>query len=288
MAALSYAIVTPARNEAENLVALAACLAEQTVPFARWVIVDNGSTDETVHVARGIAAGDPRVSVIGAAGEAVPTRGGPVAKAFTAGIEALELVPDVVVKVDADITVNASYFEELLAEFVADPSLGIGGGICYELEDGSWVPRHQTGNRVRGASRAYRWACLQDVLPLENRPGWDGIDELRAAAAGWRTASFPGLRFDHHRAVGLRDASRRVRLYETGRSTYFSGYRPSYLVMRSLYKARREPIAVAMIAGYASAWARREPRVDAAARAEVRREQSFRRLPLRIREALGR
>lgn len=286
--ALSYAVVTPARNEAGNLPALAASLGAQTLRPDRWVIVDNGSTDDTVHIARELAAGDPRIVVVGAAGEAVPTRGGPVAKAFTAGVEALEAAPEIVVKVDADITVEPDYFERLLAEFDADPKLGIGGGTCYELEEGEWVPRHQTGNRVRGASRAYRWACLQDVLPLENRPGWDGIDELRAAAAGWRTTSFAHLRFDHHRAVGLRDASRRTRLFETGRSTYYSGYRPSYLVMRSLYKARREPIAVAMIAGYASAWLRREPRVDPAARAEVRREQSLRRLPLRIREARGR
>jgi biofilm PGA synthesis N-glycosyltransferase PgaC len=280
---LSYAVVTPARNEAGNLPALAECLAAQTLPPAAWVIVDNGSTDGTAAVARRLPA-----VVVTADGERVPTRGGPVARAFTAGVEALDAAPDVVVKVDADVTVAEDYFERLLAEFAADPSLGIASGTCYELEDGEWLPQPVTGTRVRGASRAYRWACLQDVLPLENRPGWDGIDELRAAAAGWTTTSFAHLPFYHHRAVGVRDASRRTRLYQTGKSTYYSGYRPSYLVMRSLYKARREPIAVAMIAGYVAAAIGREPRVDAAARAAIRREQSLRRLPLRIREALGR
>jgi glycosyltransferase involved in cell wall biosynthesis len=285
---LSYAVVTPARNEAGNLPELARCLAAQTVRPARWIVVDNGSTDATEQVARELAAGDPAMSVVAARGEAVPTRGGPVARAFMAGVDALGVTPDVVVKVDADITVDPDYFAGLLAEFEADPRLGIAGGTCYELENGEWVPRHVTGARVRGASRAYRWACLQDVLPLEDRPGWDGIDELRAAAAGWSTGSFGHLRFLHHRAVGRRDGSRRARLFQTGRSTYFAGYRPSYLVLRSLYRARREPIAVAMIAGYVSAAVRREPRVDAAARAAVRRQQSLRRLPLRVREARGR
>jgi poly-beta-1,6-N-acetyl-D-glucosamine synthase len=280
---LSYAVVTPARNEAANLPALAACLAEQTLPPARWIIVDNGSTDDTARVAGSLPA-----VVITADGERVPTRGGPVARAFTAGVQALADPPDVVVKVDADITVAGDYFERLVAEFAADAELGIASGTCYELEDGEWRPQHVTGNRVRGASRAYRWACLQDVLPLEDRPGWDGIDELRAAARGWRTASFAHLPFHHHRAVGLRDASRRSRLFQTGRSNYYSGYRPSYLVARSLYKARREPVAVAMIAGYAAAAIRREPRADAAMRAKIRREQRLRVLPLRMREALGR
>ena len=44
---LTYAIVTPARNEARNLPRLAACLVEQTVQPSAWVIVDNGSTDGT-------------------------------------------------------------------------------------------------------------------------------------------------------------------------------------------------------------------------------------------------
>ena len=44
-----------------------------------------------------------------------------------------------------------------------------------------------TGSTVWGATRAYRWECLQRVLPLEERLGWDGIDEFKANALGWRT-----------------------------------------------------------------------------------------------------
>ena len=40
-----------------------------------------------------------------------------------------------------------------------------------------------TGSTVWGATRAYRWECLQQVLPLEERLGWDGIDEFKANCA---------------------------------------------------------------------------------------------------------
>jgi glycosyltransferase involved in cell wall biosynthesis len=40
---LSYVVVTPARDEAENLRRQAAWLAEQTHRPSEWVIVDNGS-----------------------------------------------------------------------------------------------------------------------------------------------------------------------------------------------------------------------------------------------------
>lgn len=286
---LTYALVTPARNEAENLRRLADYVASQTSQPEAWVIVDHGSTDETGTVAAELARELPWTRVLTLPGEATPTRGGPVAQAFVAGVDALEQTPDVIVKVDADVTFAPDYFEGLLAELEADARLGIASGICYELEDGAWQPKHVTGNRVRGATRAYRWACLQDVLPLENRPGWDGIDELKAVARGWRTASFAALRFDHHRKLGRRDQSRRRRLFEVGRACWYVGYRPSYLVLRSLFKAWREPAALAMIAGYATAWLRREERLsDRLARSYLRSEQSFRALPLRVREALGR
>jgi poly-beta-1,6-N-acetyl-D-glucosamine synthase len=285
---LTYAVITPARNEAENLRRLAGSLRAQTILPAAWIVVDNGSTDETGEVAADLAASEPWVEVLTTTGEAVPTRGAPVARAFTAGLERLSVEPDLAVKLDADVSLDPDFFARLLAEFGRDRTLGIAGGICYEQTDGEWRPRHVTGDRVRGATRAYRWACLQDVLPLEHRAGWDGIDELRAVSRGWRTASLQDLPFYHHRIEATRDENRRRRLFETGRSNWYSGYRPSYVFFRTIFKARRELAAFALFAGYASAALRREPRcTDLVARAYLKREQSFRKLPARIREALG-
>ena len=78
-------------------------------------------------------------------------------------------------------------------------------------------------------------------------------------------------------------------LYEVGRAAHFTGYRPTYLFLRSLFKARKELAALALIGGYTAAAVRREPRCDdPLARDFLRRQQAFRRLPVRAREALGR
>lgn len=286
---LRYAVVTPARDEAHNVERLAASLAAQTRRPDQWLVVDNGSADDTPDVVLELARRHPWIRLVSAAGAAAPTRGGPVARAFMEGVAALESQPDVVVKMDADTSVDPDYFSVLLSRFAAEPDLGIAGGICLELDGGAWKPTHVTANRVRGAARAYRWDCLQAVLPLEDRPGWDGIDEMRAAAHGWRTSSIPELAFRHHRRVGERDASRWSRLFDDGRAAYWSRYRPSYLFLRSVFRSRREPASLAMIGGYVVAALRREPRCeDELATTYLREQQRLRLLPLRAREALGR
>ena len=287
---LSYAVVTPARNEADNIRRLAGSLRAQTLAPAAWVIVDNGSTDDTLRLAQELAGEDASVSVIEVPGERTPTRGGPVARAFSAGLEQLTEQPDVVVKLDADVSFEPDFFSRLLAEFERDPALGIAGGTCYELEDGAWKAKHATGDRVRGATRAYRWACLQAVLPLEQRAGWDGIDELRAIARG-----LP------HAVASPTCPSTTIGACGAGREPAAPALRdrPLELVQRlsPLVRAARGPssrrgrelVALALVGGYASAALRREPRcADPVARAYLRREQSLRRLPSRIREALGR
>jgi glycosyltransferase involved in cell wall biosynthesis len=290
MSRLTYALITPARNEADNLPRLAASLVAQTVTPAAWLIVDNGSTDDTLRVARELERAYGWVRVLEVPGEQDPVRGRPIVRAFQAGVAALETAPDVVVNLDADISVDPDYFEQLLGRFAAEPRLGIAGGTCHELVRGEWRPRRVTGTTVWGATRAYRWDCLQHVLPLEERLGWDGIDEFKANAAGWRTITFDDLAFLHHRREGERDRGGRRRARATqGRTAHYMGYRPWYLTLRALYNALRDPAALAMVWGYWAAALAREPRCeDAAVRGYVRRQQSLGRLPLRAREALGR
>jgi biofilm PGA synthesis N-glycosyltransferase PgaC len=286
---VSYVTITPTRNEAENLARLAGCLVEQTVRPGAWVIVDNGSTDGTSDLADELARTHDWIRTVSIPGATGNVRGAPVIHAFNAGLATLAEQPDVVVKLDADVSFEPDHFERLLCEFAADPALGIASSSCWELEDGVWRQRFTTRDAPRGAVRAYRWECLQAVSPLEERMGWDGIDELKAKLRGWRATTIADIPFRHHRRVGERDGSRRLAWEAEGRLAHYMGYRFDYLLVRSLYRSLEEPAALAMVWTYAGAVLRREPRCpDAEARAYLRREQQLRRLPLRAREALGR
>jgi biofilm PGA synthesis N-glycosyltransferase PgaC len=254
MTALTYAIVTPARNERDNLQRVADSIVAQDHRPTWWVIVDDGSDDGMDAVAHDLAHRHDWIVVVGtgegATDLAKGRRQGRDLLAFWRGLKALPAPVDIFVKVDADTSFEADYFAILLDRFAEQPDLGIAGGTCYEVVDGKWERIKVSGSHPRGASRAYRWALLEDVFTLEPELGWDGVDEVMAELRGYRTAGFTDFGFRHHRAVGERDGRFRAGA-ALGRQAWYMGYRPSYLLLRALYRARENFASLAMVWGYA-------------------------------------
>ena len=283
---MEYAVVTPVLDEEENLDRLASVLARQTLAPSSWIIVDTGSRDRSIELAAELAARHAWVQTLAIPAERA--RGGPIVRAFNVGMTLVPLAADIVVKLDADISFGEDYFARLTQAFAAEPRLGIASGTCLEELDGEWRERHVTGDHVWGACRAYRADCLAQVSPLEERMGWDGIDVLKANARGWRTGIVPGLSFRHHRGEGSRDGGRFAPWVARGRAAHYMGYRPSFLLLRALRHAARNPAALMMITGWLKPVLAREPICqDETARAYLRRQQRLREIPRRAREAQG-
>lgn len=283
---LSYSIVTPVRDESQLLARLADDLTAQSVTPREWVIVDTGSIDSTPRIMRELEASIPwATSLVHEAGAA--ERGGPVVRGFVAGAEAMSSKPDVIVKLDGDLGLDGDYFARQLQAFADDPCLGISSGVCHEMRAGRWVPLWGTRDHVWGAARAYRVECLEAVTPLTERQGWDEIDALRARLLGWKTGVVIDLPFRHYRTEGERDGQWR-RWADKGTSAYYMGYRPSYLLARTLYRAYRQPSALAMLPAYARAAIVRSERLpDESVRQSLREQQRLRVLRARRRETRG-
>ena len=278
----SYAIVTPARNEEANLPRLAAAIRAQSRPPTEWVIVDDGSTDGTPELIAQLAAADPWIHATTGARPGAGTlvqgrREGRDLLAFAAGVAALRAPAEVVVKVDADVSFESGYFEDLLSRMEARRSLGITSGSCHELEDGAWVRQRVVPTTVWGATRAYRSECLDAALTLPPRIGWDGLDELRAHRDGWETTTFDDLPFLHHRPEHAREPGRWSAHAAQGRAAWYMGYRPTYLTLRAVYRAREDAASLAMVGGYAAAALARDARFpEADVRSALRERQRLR------------
>lgn len=274
---LTYAAVTPARDEAENLPRLAAALLAQTVLPVRWVVVENGSRDGTDELVRALAAEHDWIRLVQTEASAAYDRTSPYMRAWHAGVEALDGAGDVVVKLDADVSFEPGYFEGILSAFADDDRLGIASGSCHEWRDGAWREWILAGDHVWGPTRSYRRPCLDVVLPLDDSTGYAAIDVTKAELAGYRVHCLRELPFRHHRPEGAGEGSRVRSWLGEGESARYVGYRISWLVGRCIYRLRHDPAALALPVGYMRAALRRAPVYgDADVRAALRDKQRLR------------
>jgi GT2 family glycosyltransferase len=294
-------VISPVRNETGHLERVARAMAAQTRPPDRWLIVDDHSTDETYELALHLAHEIPFVAPLRApehppladprdrlASAAAP-------RTFNFGLESLEWRRFThVAKLDGDMELPPSYFERILAEFGADPGLGMAGGLRREHVRGRWqLERVPTEHHVNGALKCYSRECLEAIGGIEERLAWDVIDETRARMCGFRTRTFEDLVAIHHRPWASADGTLRGRA-RYGTSAYIARFPAWWVTARSLKVAASRPAVLSGLAflyGYARAAARRTPRVeDEDFRRTVRRELRGRvraRLPLASRTATG-
>ncbi|MEM8709677.1 MAG: glycosyltransferase family A protein [Planctomycetota bacterium] len=248
-------MITPARNEAERLPRLAASVVAQTMRPVRWVIVDDGSTDETLAVARGLARSFPWITVVARSDRGARRLGGGVVDTFNAGLDSVKEPWDFVAKVDADLSFGDRYIARLTEHFDRDSKLGSASGKVFRPENGGLVEEFMIDDMVAGQWKCWRRQCFEDIGGLVPEVMWDGIDFHQARRAGWRTRSVPedDLKILHHRLMGSSDRSvyrGRVRL---GRGQWFMGTHPLYLLASAAFRMKERPYVlggICMIWGY--------------------------------------
>jgi poly-beta-1,6-N-acetyl-D-glucosamine synthase len=281
---LTYAAVTPARDEEENLARLGKAMVNQTLTPVRWVIVENGSTDGTLDLARRLQAAHSFIRVIQTPPASAYERTSAYMRAFHAGVVALDDLGELVVKLDADVSVDPDYFEGLAAAFTEHPDLGITSGVMVEQRGDTWEEIPLLDDHCMGPTRAYRRTCLEAVLPLEDGYNYASVDETRAHLAGFTTRTLRHLRFRHHRPEGSGEGSGWKNWRNQGLASHHMHYRPSYVLARFGFRIGSEPRALALLTGYAEGFVRRAPRYDDARVVHALRErQRLRRLPAALR-----
>jgi glycosyltransferase involved in cell wall biosynthesis len=164
-------IQIPCLNEEDQLPATLADLPRkvQGVGEVEWLVVDDGSSDRTVEVARALGV-DHIVKLTNNKG---------LASAFQAGLDAaLKLGADVIVNTDADNQYAGSDIELIVAPILAgDADMVIGDRGVVSIEHfspakkrlqrlGSWVVRHASDTEVPDATSGFRAYNREAALGL--------------------------------------------------------------------------------------------------------------------------
>jgi poly-beta-1,6-N-acetyl-D-glucosamine synthase len=279
----SYVIISPVRNEAKYLPLTVEAVAKQTILPRRWIIVDDGSQDETGAIAEAAAAKYDWIQVVHRSDRGYRQPGGGVVETFYDGYNQLGALEwQFVVKLDGDLSFAPDYFARCLLHFHQNPRLGIGGGtICKEM-DGFLTPESTADPafHVRGATKIYRRECWECIEGLIRAPGWDTVDEFKANMLGWATYTFQEIPVHHYRPAGQAQGDWK-NWVKNGRANYVTGYHPLFAFLKCVSRLKSKPYGIAalgLFTGYVGGYLEKAPMVGDKQLIRYVRDQQMRRL----------
>jgi len=262
---IKYVVVTPVRDEASYLSLTIESMVRQTILPQEWVIVNDGSKDETGKIIEDAARQYPWIRGVHRQDRGFRKWGAGIIEAFYSGFDVLTCPDwDFMSKLDGDLSFEPDYFERTFHKFQENHKIGIGGGVLYHEDNGKRVLEDHPVFHVRGGVKIYRRACWDAIGGLWVGPGSDTVDEVKANMLGWTTMSFFDIQMTHHRFTGA-SWGRWGGLVKDGKIDYVSGYHPLFLTAKSIVRLVRRPYilgSVALVYGYISAYLQGVPRVN--------------------------
>jgi glycosyltransferase involved in cell wall biosynthesis len=259
---LSYVLITPARNEAEYIERTIQSVVSQTVLPRKWVIVSDGSTDDTDSIVEKYREGRDWIELLRRPERDTRNFAAKV-ESFNAGFARVrDLQFDVVGNLDADVSFDADYFEYLLGRFAEWPELGVAGTHYIEGDFHSFRDSYMSVDHVNGQCQLFRRECFKEIggyVPIEGG-GIDWVAVTTARMKGWQTYSFDERVFHHHRPMGTAGTSVLGARFHYGKKDYFLGGHPLWQLMRGTFQMAKKPYVVgglALIGGYLWCWVRR-------------------------------
>jgi glycosyltransferase involved in cell wall biosynthesis len=245
-------------------------VAAQSVPPTLWVVVDDGSTDETPSILEEYARRLPYLRVVRRTDRGRRQVGPGVIEAFYAGLDTVNLEDfDYLCKLDMDLDLPTRYFELLMQRMDCDPRVGTTSGK-------PWFAHPKTGVLVSeicgdemsvGMTKFYRVACFKEIGGFVRQVMWDGIDCHRARMLGWIAESVDqeAIRFIHLRPMGTSQKGIWTGRTRHGFGQYFMGTSPLYYLAVVIYRLPTYPMLIgsaAMLWGYFKSWLAGLPRYD--------------------------
>jgi biofilm PGA synthesis N-glycosyltransferase PgaC len=280
-AKVRYVIITPVRDEEQYIEQTLKSVIAQTITPIKWIIVNDGSSDDTGNIIDEYATRYPWIRTIHRPNRGFRKAGGGVIEAFYDGYDHLKEEDwEYLVKLDGDLSFEKDYFEMCFKKISDDPKLGIAGGMIYYATKGKLELERNPLFHVRGATKIYRRDCWNAIGKLIESPGWDTLDEVKASMLGWETRSFVDLQVIHHRHTGAADGTWGGYVKD-GRADYISGYHPLFMAIKCLRRAFRRPLlvgALGLLYGFVSGYIKRIPQVEDSALINYLRRQQMNRI----------
>jgi glycosyltransferase involved in cell wall biosynthesis len=263
---MKYVLITPARNEEAFIEKTLASVVTQTILPERWIIIDDGSTDETAEIVKGYAARYPWIKLVQRQ-QGQDRNFASKAEAVNAAFEQVQSLKfEVLGNLDADVSFEPNYMEFLMQRFFEDPELGVAGTPFTQNGDyDSSKDSFEGENYVAGPCQLFQRRCFQEIGGyVPNRAGGvDWIAVMTARMKGWKVKAFSEKRFHHYRTLGTAGRGVLRALFSYGEKDYYLGGSPVWQLFRVAYRMTKKPVlagGLALLCGYCWAAIRRTKR----------------------------
>ena len=251
----NYVLITPARNEVKFIELTIKSVVAQTVKPLKWIIVSDGSTDETDDIVRRYTAEHSWIELIRLPERKERHFAGKV-HAFNAGhARVMDLPYEVIGSLDADLSFEEEYFAYLLQKLAENPSLGLVGTPFQEDSGDMYDYRFSSSDNVSGACQLFRRPCFDQIggyVPLKDG-GIDHMAQISARMKGWKTRTFTEKVTHHHRKMGSARHGKWRASFNQGIKDYKFGNHPAWEIFRTMYQMTSRPYVLAGLllgAGY--------------------------------------
>lgn len=260
-----YVLMTAAYNEEVHIEKTITSILRQTIRPQLWVIVSDGSTDRTDEIVRGYSAQHDLIRFVRverAPGHSFPSK----VAALQKGLPLLQdAVFDYFGNLDADVSVEPAYFEQLVRRFENSPKLGLASGFIYEQTAGKF--RNRSSNRtdsVPHAAQLVRRECYEEIggYAVLKYGGEDWHAQTCARMKGWKAEAIPELKVFHHRHTGS-STNLLAHRFRLGKLDYSFGSDPLFEVFKCLRRIPERPFIIGgltRLAGFALSSIRQESR----------------------------
>jgi cellulose synthase/poly-beta-1,6-N-acetylglucosamine synthase-like glycosyltransferase len=249
-----YVLISPCRNEAAYMRRTLDTVIAQSERPAKWVIVDDGSTDDTSCILKEYQQHHDWIEVVTRADRGRRAVGPGVIEAFYAGYNTINPDDyDYLCKLDLDLVLPHRYFEALMERMEGNPRIATCSGKSYIERDGALVSERHGDETSLGMTKFYRVSRFQAIGGFVREVMWDGIDCHRCRMQGWIACSWDDLelRFVHLRPMGSSEKSIFVGRMRHGYGQYFMGTGILWILACVFYRFPERPF---LLGGLAIFW----------------------------------
>ncbi len=228
------ALITPVKNELENLEELISSIENQSIKIALWIIINDDSDDGSKEFLEKNVSTIKNVDqvrlynltsldknyALGSKYSQVISFG---FKKFNAIRKKEKISFDYAGILDSDCFVEPDYYLKLIRRFQVLPKLGIASGVISYRVKNHLQYDHMPLRWVRGAVRIWKIECFDEAGYLVGNSA-DAISAALAWTKGWESQSFKEIKAES-REMGIR-----IDFSYYGESTY-TRYTPYYYIL---------------------------------------------------------